>query len=252
MNALDARRRFFITTDFLDINFGRLEFKKVKEYDVVSLWMPLLQVAEHQIKQECLDSAKKMGIYDDVEINKLISKLKNTSMISLIQQNPYPLKNTAYSRKNYITMFKYFFIDFDENKFDMISNNKEFNMIRDLIIEAHGQEPDREPVNAMLADYNRKQKELMRRSGQSASFEAMYTSVFAYTGNDPGEMTMYKFHKLFERINRIFNYESRIFLKPYEPKDAGEIKPWYADSEKERKMISKEDFDKQVKTKRKI
>lgn len=252
MSSLDNKRRFFITTDVLSIGFGELEFKKVKEYELVSLYMPLLQVAEHQVKQACYDSAKEMGIYDDGELKKFMLRLKKTSMISLIQQNPTPLRQTPYSRSNYIKMFDYFFSDFTEDKLNWFKSNKDFDQIRDLIIETHGQEPDREPVNATLADYNRKQKELMVRSGQSASFEAMYTSVYAYTGDDPLDMTLYKFHKLFERINRIFNYESSVFLRPYMSKDAGDIKPFYADKEDTRKMISKDEVDKLAKTKQKI
>ena len=36
----------------------------------------------------------------------------------------------------------------------------------------------------------------------------MFTSIEAITGRDPNEMTIYRFHKLFERICQIKNYDT--------------------------------------------
>lgn len=252
MNFIELEKRFFINSEKIELNLGTIEFKKVNEYKKVSQYMSLLQVAEHQVKERVYASAKEMDVYSETALKEFMYKLKNTSMYNIIQQNPEPIRGTIYSKENYNQMFDYFFVDWSENKLEMIGNQKVFNQLRDIIIEIHGQEPDREPTDIRLADYNRKKKELMMRSGASASFESMYTSVYAYTGADPDEMTIYKFHKLFERINQIFSYESNIHLLPNMPKDKVEVRPWYADPKTEKPMISKEEFKKRANSKKKI
>jgi len=144
----------------------------------------------------------------------------------------------------YNELFKLCFIESEENVFDKIQSEKEFEFYRKLIRDMNCVVYKQESSNPEIQKFDNYKKMLDKKKGGSGvSFEAIVTSV-KLCGMDTNEMTIYELNALFTRIGQFENNHTTTLFKTVSPEM--EIVPWYSDVEEEKETMLDEAGRKQI------
>lgn len=131
---------------------------------------------------------------------------------------------------------------FKEDVFYRIETAEEFEFYRDLILMINGIE-FRKPLNnpeidAVYAFYD----DLQAKKGTGISFESRVTAVSMFY-DDVFELTLYQFWRMFERANRLIEYETLRLWRMFDSDI--KLENWNSDINYKREeiTISKEEID---------
>lgn len=192
----------------IETSLGKIKFVKVCEYD------RFIKYAQY-INLEKIAFLKKIA-----EIDREVARnLKDMPFIDIIKG----LRDVSDLYNMYEEMF--FFL-FQEDVFDQIDTDEEFEYYRDLIRKMNNVPYEKENPNPEIQYFNNlKNMYNKRKSNGDLSFEAIHTSVEAFTGISPDKMTIYKMYAIFNRIGQFKNHEATILYSSVS--NEVQVNPWY-------------------------
>lgn len=172
----------------------------------------------------------------DQGIETILSILSSVSLFEFLNiMKRYPIEDEKQRQNSvihliglydlYVTFKDMFEFCFKEDMFDKISSSEEFEMCRDLIIEINCIPYEKPNPNPEIERYNQMKRLMQKNKGESIDWESMYTSVGLALGRDPDDITLYKFHKYFERIAQFKNYDTSTLFATVS--DKVKIEPWF-------------------------
>lgn len=213
----------YILGNPIDTRIGKLYPVKIKDY---------YEFLKHQytLLFEIDDLVKifKMICQQDSSYNFFVNYLKSSNLFDFLclfkQDEPREIK---WMYEFYIKFKELFQFCFKEDVFDLIQSNEEFEEYRELIKNVNYIKVEKPNPNPEIERRNKLKRLLEQNRNDNITFEAMFTSIEAITGRDPNEMTIYRFHKLFERICQIKNYDTSTLFATISSE--AKIEPWYKD-----------------------
>jgi hypothetical protein len=205
---LENIRELYILGRPIETELGIIHFVKVKDYTSIIKYIPYLQLQKFEI----LDAIAKM--------NKDIAEdLKDVPFIDMIRE----LKDVFEVYNMFEELFLFLFKD---NVFDYIETDEQFEYYKKLIHEMNCIPIEEKNPNPEIQYFINLKKQLERqRSKGGITFESIYTSVWATTGKEPLDMTIYSMYALFGRIGQFKNFDTTTLYNSV----SGEvpIEPWF-------------------------
>lgn len=192
-------------------------------------------------KQQIINNLKRFVLIDG-NVQQIIDILSESDFFSFLKMVGELINNENFDLENsyiytlgivdlYYKIVDMFKFCFKEDVFDKISNNEEFEEYRDLIMEINCIFYEKPNPNPEIEKFKRYERIMQEKKHGKVTFESMYTSVGLALGKDPDYMTLYKFHKYFERLMQFKNNEATTLFATVS--DKIEIVPWYQHIEKE-------------------
>lgn len=216
---------FYILGLPIQTDIGIVYPTQVKDYYKLMQYGSLLLNTDRTLGRHFLK-----GI-EDIEFRKQIAKIiKQDSFFALMnglaevdyenEVNPLGVLQNEFRE-----LFEFCF---KEDVYDKIKTADEFDYYLKLIRDINGiyyREPRK---NALLEAYTQAEERLKGGTkGAKVSFEGKYTSIWLATGQEPKNMALYQFEKLFERLTKFKNFDLTslysLFSKDIQPED------WFAD-----------------------
>lgn len=225
----------YIQAEYIETSIGKCYLLKMSEYPTLVIYYDYFELDKERI----LKNAKK----DNYEG---YSMLEEMSLIEIIKANPQ-------SYQNYNSFLNLFFKD-NEDTLSLIKSDKELESVLGLIKETHCIKIEKPNPNPEIEKYNQLRRKMMEARGEKITHESMYTSVWVGTNQDPKDLTIYQFHKLFDRIAKFKSYDTTtLFATVATDVD---IKGWYSASDDDENVakqqkISEEQFNK-IKNKKEV
>lgn len=205
---MDNVKELYILSEPIETEIGNIDFLKVRDYPRLMQYIPYLEIE----KFEVLTFLRKMD-------KKIADDLKDLSFLDLI----HGLENVLELHSKFTELFQ---LCFNENVFGAIKTDEEFEKYRDMIRKLNGISHEVKNPNAEIQRFNDMKKLYEKqKSNGGITFEAIYTSVWAFTGTKPLDMTLYELYALFNRISQFKNYETTTLYNTV----SGEVQidPWY-------------------------
>lgn len=202
------------------LNMEDFEFKDIIK---VNLKENIEEELKLEIEPETLDLIFKE--IEDIHFFYLITEQKNNIDSGF---------NAIYN--HYKKMFK---ICFHEDVFDLIKTHEEFEYYRDLIRDFNGIEYDKPNPNPEIRKFDNYKKLLAARKGDMITFSSMYTSVLVATGINPNSLTLYQFHKVFDRIAHFKNFDITTIYRIFD--NEVEVDNWCSETKKEEDTVITEE-----------
>lgn len=215
-------KQFYILGQPIETKLGTIRFIKVKEYPQFAELLGYLLIE----KNELLNQFKKLSQLDE-SMKILYDFLKDRTMFEFIKTiRDYNMNFFGLYQiyEGHVELFKFCF---NEDVFDKIETDKEFEYYKELILEMNAIPYEKPNPNPEIERFNKMKRWLNHNKGESITFEAMYTSVWAYLGECPDELTLYQFHKLFERIAQFKNFDISSISAMFSEKP--KIEWWFKD-----------------------
>lgn len=171
-------------------------------------------------KRDIIISLKKM-ISDNDQLQYLLNLIKDLTLFDIIMLG----KKGIFFKEIYDQYKKLFQYCFREDVFDKIKTNEEFEYYMNLIRKFNAVDYEKPHPNPEIERRNIIKRLLQKNKGEAITFEAMATSIEAVEGRDVGDMTLYKFTKMFERIAQFKNYDTTTMYHMLS--NDVKIEPWY-------------------------
>lgn len=196
----------------IDTKIGKLHFIKIKDYDKYLKYYNLLLLE----KEDLLRLFERVS-QKDSDFNMLVKCLETNSLFDFICLFKQEELRKTWLGQLYDNFKKLFEFCFKEDVFDLIKSNKEFEYYRELIKKINYTKVEKPNSNPEIERRNQLKKLLEQSKNEKITFEAMFTSIEVVTGQDPNEMTIYRFYKTFERICQIKNYDTTTLFATVSP-----------------------------------
>ncbi len=221
---------FYILGVPIRTDIGILHPVHVKQYPIFVKYLQILNMQDFEFKQ-IIDSFKDQIPADIYQLIQDVHFFEFLRMTKSLKENGgffFELFN------HYIDLFKFCF---KEDVFEQIKTFKEFEEYRDLIRNFNGIKYDKPNPNPIIERQNQLRKFLHESKGDTVTFNAMYTSILVATGNNPNDLTLYQFNKIFDRISQFKNHDTTTLYRILDNKI--EIEAWYGEQkEVEQQRIS--------------
>lgn len=216
---------FYILGRPIITDIGILYPFKVKEYPDIMEYLECIKLSRGDVILHFKKLARKHP-----NIGVLVEILRNMKLydfVMMFSDSKYADTALYQFYKSYKQTFEYCF---REDVFDKIQTNDEFEYYMNLIRKFNDIEYEETVPNERIQALNQLKKSDKDANTQT-DFEAMYTSIAITTNRDIGEMTLYQFNRIFDRIGQFKNYDASIIhsLFAEEP----QITPWYKIFEKQ-------------------
>lgn len=169
------------------------------------------------------------------QIAPMVEVFKSMTLIeALMTFGSVELEGTIFSEMH--NHFKEVFeLCFKEDVFHKIQNEDEYTEYIKLICDVNNMKYEKPNPNPNIRKRDEITKALRAMKGDSVSFESMLTSVELATGKEVADMTLYKFHKLFERVSQFKRYEATVLYGMFGDTPS---EPWFKDLKEEKKKES--------------
>lgn len=219
---MENMKAFYILGQPIETKIGTIRFIKVKEYPQFVKLLGYLSLE----KSELLKMFKRLSEIDE-GAQILFNFLKDKTMFEFVKEiGKYQIFYYGLDQiyNGYVELFKFCF---NEDVFHKIETNDEFEYYKELIHEMNAIPYEKPNPNPEIEKFNKMRRLLKQSQGESISFEAMYTSVWTFLGHRPDEMTLYQFHKLFNRIAQFKNFDITSISALFSEKQ--KIEWWFKD-----------------------
>lgn len=221
---------FYILGLPIETEIGILHPVTVGQYPKFVQYIQVLSLQDWQFKQM-------MKFDEDDELSNNIKDIHFFYIIDTFKDIGGKDNNTIYDiYMHYKSLFEFCFKD---DVFGLIDNGEDFDYYRNLILSMNGIEPDIPNPNPEIERYNQLKELLESQKGDSITFNAMYTSVLAFTGQSPNNMTLYQFYKVFDRISHFKNFDITSMYGMVS--NEVELNPWYGETKKPEPIIITEE-----------
>lgn len=221
-NVMENIEEFYILGIPIKTDIGILYPIYVKEYPVFVRYLQILNMQNFEFKQ-IVDTFKDQLPTDIHQLIQDVHFFEFLRMIKHLKENGgffFELFN------HYIDLFK---LCFKEDVFERIKTFKEFEKYRDLIRDFNGMKHNKPNPNPVIERQNQLRKLLLESKGDTITFNAMYTSILVATGNNPNDLTLYQFNKIFDRISQFKNHDTTTLYRILDDKIT--IEAWYGEQE---------------------
>jgi len=200
---------------------GLLYFTKVKDYPKLMKFSYILTLDKHRLIQTIQKQNK-----DPDTLGQILEILKKLSLFEFMYvfSGDDAFKGTL-SDILYQQHRKLFQFCFHKDTFPLIKTDEEFEYYINLIREINCVHYEKADPNPEFERRNQLRRLQQQRSGKTITFESMITSVEAITGQSTDDMTVYKLHKLFNRITYRTDFYLSVFGSMFDEKT--KVIPWY-------------------------
>lgn len=213
----------------IETPIGEFRFLKVHEFPKFIIYTPYIQLYKFEIINKIKEFDKTLAeVLNQVEFIEIIRIMKDF--------------NELYS------VFKELFTwVVNEDAFDKIKTDEEFNFYKKLIMIMNGGRIEEKSPNPEIQYFNELKKLYNARKSDSVSFESIVSSVWAYTGQNPFNLTIYQLYCLFTRISQIKAYDTTTLYSTISSEV--KVEPWYNHidmfEEEKKQMISMDELKQQ-------
>lgn len=191
--VLENIKDLYIFGQPIDTRIGKMHFIKFNDYPLLMQFSYYLDVQKFEIitflEKKQLPMAR--FIY-----------LKNLSFLELIKV----LKNDI---ELYQVFKALFILCFEEDVFDLIEDDEEFDYYRDLIKEINVINTVRKNPNPEIEKFNTYERIYNKSKGMDITLESIITSVWTL-GINPFELPIYSVYALFNRLSNFKKYDASI------------------------------------------
>lgn len=246
LDPIENIEDFYILGNPIITDIGICYFLKVKDYMKILQYIDLLSLEKFQLirhYKQIFDIGKMTKQFQDSQLQFIEHITKVIEQVELIQY----IKNEQ-TAENILKRYKELFqICFKSDVFELIKTDEEFDYYRDLIITMNNIPVVKENPNPEIEEYNRLERELAAMESGNITFKSIYTSVWAFVGEEPYNMTLYKMYALFNRISCFKNSDATTLFRTV----SNEVKTqhWYEDTKPTTrdKTMTMEELEKQSK-----
>jgi hypothetical protein len=206
----------YILGEPIETKIGNLHFLKVCEYTSILGFMAYLQLEKWEVvnlykdDKEFYDLICELSFFDIIKLFKSIEEIKNKT---IKEHNANCIKEDD-MLTDYVSLYtKYkelFVLCFKEDVIDRIDSDKLFEEYRNKIMKMNGIPKEEKNPNPEIQRFINMKKMLNRNKSNGITFESIYTSVWAFCGYKPSDMTLYELYALFNRIGQFKNYDTTV------------------------------------------
>ena len=245
-------RDLYIQGDYIDTPLGKCYFIKVEEYPDMIYYRRFFEIQKDKIVLEAKkDNSDYADILNEMELVQIIkhdSKFRDmfNDFFMFFFKDGYTEVETKDKDGKVIKVKK------PDDFMSQIKSDEELESVLDLFKEMNCIRIEKENPNPELAAMDKLKQKMEEAKGEGITYEAMYTSIWVQTGINPENMTVYQFHKLFDRISQFKKYDtSTLFATVASEKSKHKIESWYKDNtdkenESQDKEISEERYKKMI------
>lgn len=202
-------KELYVISQPIETPLGKLKFLKVKDYPRFMEYISYLKLTKSEILGKIIRISKESAKF-----------LENKSFVEII----HLLKPHTELFDVFKELFTWVFDN--ENAFESIVTDEEFDYYRELILNSNGINFDRPNPNAEIEHFNNLKRQYDKaKQGGEITLEAIITSVWLYIGTNPEELTIYQLYALFNRIAKFQNHSEGVIYNSV----TGEVKVegWY-------------------------
>ena len=221
-NELKTKYRFNIIKEEVQTSIGTLYLSKVKDYQRFFSVCGILFLERHELSS-LLEKI-------DERLAKMYESRHIFDFLSIINRSGVSSPEFIIFLDLYRNAFKFIFHD------DVIFNIKdavEYDEMLLLIKLTHGLPVELENPNPVIARLDRIKKKMNSKNGFSVDFDSRYSTVWIASGQEPDNMTIYKFNELFHRFSAIKNHDMSVLFKTVDVSGNVEISEWFEDKFKD-------------------
>lgn len=236
----------YILENPIKVDIGYLYPIKVKDYETFQRIGGIAQLDKVALINNFKDIVKKDERFQP--FLEVVEELDMYDFIRFCGLEQYKDSFLYDLNKQYVDLFKFCTKNNNGMVFEIIETDENFQHYIKIIRKMNGIPYEATSPNPEVERRNELTRKLESMKGENIDFESMFTSVCVGLQKTPielGEMTLYSFYKIFNRIAHFKGYDRNILFATVT--DNVTIEPWYKVDEiieKNQQYITEEQINK--------